>query len=188
MKPHQLVLLAAVGEGALVVVAVVWSRLREIPLSWGGLPEGVWAGAAGAVVLALVNWYLLRRAPEVAGIGAIRRLYQHTLKPAFGGLGAVDVLVISVAAGVGEELLFRGVLQPEVGLVPASLIFGLLHTGGSGTMAFGIWVAFMGAALGGLAVWTDGLLAPIIAHAVYDAAAMTYIRWDTRSSVSESDL
>lgn len=183
MKSHQLAWLATAGEGALVLVALVWAELRGIPLTGGGVIEGVLVGAGAAVGLALLNWYLLRRAPEIAGVAAIRRLYHSSLRPMFGGITSGDVLVISVAAGVGEELLFRGVLQPEVGLLPASLIFGLLHTGGSGTLAFGAWVAVMGGVLGGLAVWTDGLLAPVIAHAAYDAAAMTYIRWDARSSV-----
>ena len=35
----------------------------------------------------------------------------------------------------------------------------------------------MGAALGWLAAATGGLLAPIVAHALYDAAALVHIRW-----------
>ena len=87
------------------------------------------------------------------------------------------MIVISVAAGVGEELLFRGALQAEAGLVTASIVFGLLHIGGRDTMVFGGWVMVMGAGLGGLAVATGGLLAPIVAHSAYDAAAIAYCRW-----------
>ena len=88
-----------------------------------------------------------------------------------------DVVVISIAAGIGEELFFRGVLQPEIGLVPASIVFGLLHMGGRGTFAFGCWVAVMGLALGMLANISEGLVGPIVAHAAYDAAAIGYLRW-----------
>ena len=95
----------------------------------------------------------------------------------FARIGLREVIVIAAAAGIGEELLFRGVLQPEIGLIPASLVFGVLHMGGRGTLAFGCWVAIMGAALGWLAAATGGLLAPIVAHALYDAAALVYIRW-----------
>ena len=184
MKSHQLVLLATVGEGALIVVAVVWAELRGISLVWGSVPRGLGFGVLAAVVLALAHWYLLVRAPETSGVRAIRRLYHDSLKPTFGQLGWLDLVVISVAAGIGEEMLFRGVLQPEVGVWLASLIFGLMHTGGSGTLAFGLWVAVMGLVLGGLAIWTGGLLAPVVAHAVYDAAAMTYIRWDAGAEAS----
>ena len=44
-------------------------------------------------------------------------------------------------------------------------------------MAFGVWVVLMGAMLGTLVIWTDGLLAPIGAHAAYDVGALAYIRW-----------
>ena len=174
---RSLVALAIAGEGALVVVALVWQRLRGLPLEIGGLSEGVVVGVAAAAVFALANWYLLCRAPILPGVTAVRRLYRTMFKPLFDGVGPVDLVVISVAAGIGEELLFRGVLQTEFGVVTASLVFGLLHMGGSGTFAFGCWVAVMGGALGGLAVWTHGLLAPIVAHAAYDAAALAYIRW-----------
>jgi len=36
-------------------------------------------------------------------------------------------LLLAIAAGVGEELLFRGALQPVFGLLPTSLIFALIH-------------------------------------------------------------
>ena len=173
-------LLALVGEGGLVVVAVLWSTWRGIPLEWGEPRSSVAIGLAIAALLALANWYLLVRAPERFGVATVRRLYRDVLKPTFGRISALDAVVVSIAAGVGEELLFRGVMQPEIGLLPTSLVFGILHTGGSETMAFGLWVAVMGAALGGLAIWTDGLLAPVVAHAAYDAAAFTYIRWDAR--------
>ena len=96
----------------------------------------------------------------------------------FANLSVTEIAVISAVAGIGEELLFRGVLQSELGLFSASVLFGLAHMGGGGTLAFGCWVMVMGGMLGILAIVTEGLLAPIIAHAVYDAAAMSYIRWD----------
>lgn len=37
-------------------------------------------------------------------------------------------VAIAVSAGVGEELFFRGALQPKFGLVLTSLCFALLHT------------------------------------------------------------
>ena len=179
MRPARLLALAIAGEAVLVLVAVVWMGLRDIPirLGAGGWPRGVVIGGLAAGGLAIVKLYLLCRAPAVPGVPAVCRLYRDTLRPLFGAIGLRDVVVISVAAGVGEELLFRGAVQPELGLVPASIIFGVLHMGGRGTVAFGCWVAVMGGVLGWLALWTEGLLAPIVAHTAYDAAALAYIRW-----------
>ena len=61
-----------------------------------------------------------------------------------------------MAAGLGEEWLFRGVLQPLVGLVAASVLFGLAHVGGRTMLPFGVWASVMGLVLGGLAIVTGG--------------------------------
>ena len=186
MSPSFLVRLALLGEGALVVVALMWLRVRGIPLLWGGAFEGLLVGCCAVAALSAANLYLLRGALELPGVRAIRRLYLNTLQPLFGGLSGIQIAIISVAAGVGEELLFRGVLQPEFGLIPAGVIFGLLHMGGRGTLAFGLWAMAMGSVLGLLAVWTNGLLAPIVAHAVYDAAAMRYIAMEPVVAIQRS--
>ena len=177
-SPNSLLRLALAGELLLVLLALGWARYRSLPLNVAGgpWPRDAAIGAGAAAALAIVNQGLLCRAPAVRPVRAIRRVYRDLLKPAFAGIGVREVVVISLAAGIGEELLFRGVLQPEIGLIPASLIFGALHTGGRGTLAFGCWVALMGAALGWLAAATGGLVAPIVAHALYDAAALVYIR------------
>jgi membrane protease YdiL (CAAX protease family) len=183
MHSISLLRLAIVGEGLLVLIAFVWARWREIVFVLGGATEGILIGLMTALGLGAANYYLLRGAPDLAGVRSIRRLYVEELKPIFGNCSASEITIISLAAGIGEELLFRGVLQTEMGLLPASMIFGLFHmvspsSGGSGGMVYGCWVMLMGGALGGLAIWTGGLMAPIVAHAVYDAAAMSYMRWD----------
>ena len=171
--------LALAGELLLVLLALVWARWRGIPLDAGAGPwrHDAGAGVLAAAALAVFNYGLLCHAPAIRAVRAIRGVYRDLLKPLFARVGPLEVIVIAAAAGIGEELLFRGVLQPEIGLIPASLVFGALHMGGRGTLAFGCWVAIMGAALGWLAAATGGLLAPIVAHALYDAAALVYIRW-----------
>ena len=177
MRSISLLRLAIFGEGLLVLIALVWARWRETSFILGGAAEGVIIGSMAAAGLGAANYYLLCGAPDIAGVRSIRRLYVEGLRPIFRNLSAREITVISLVAGIGEELLFRGVLQTEMGLLPASVIFGLLHMGGSGTLVFGCWVMLMGGVLGGLAIWTGGLLAPIVAHALYDAAAMSFIRW-----------
>lgn len=47
-------------------------------------------------------------------------------------LGSFDTvwkwLLLATAAGLGEELLFRGALQPIFGIIPVSLVFALSHS------------------------------------------------------------
>ena len=175
----ELLRLALAGELLLVLLALAWAEYRDLPL---GLTGGAWirdaaAGVIAAAAFAAANYGLLCHAPPLRPVRTIRRTYRELLKPLFAGIGVREVVVVSIAAGIGEELLFRGALQPEIGLIPASLVFGALHMAGRDTLAFGCWVAVMGAALGWLANATGGLLAPILAHALYDAAALIYIRW-----------
>ncbi len=99
-------------------------------------------------------------------------------------LSAVELILISIAAGVGEELLFRGWLmyflasptgEPagmvEMGaaLVASSIAFGLVHPI---TKLYVVLAAIMGVYFGLLVILTDNLLIPITAHAAYDAAQL----------------
>ena len=161
----------------MALVALAWMGLRRLPLELGPPLLGLVAGTVAAGVFALMNLYLLRAAPAVAAVRSIRRLYYEVLKPLFADLRAFEVVLIGLVAGIGEELLFRGAIQAEIGVVPASLLFGAMHIGGGGTIVFGCWAALFGLALGWLAIGTGGLLAPVVAHAVYDTVALAYIRW-----------
>ena len=161
-----------------MVIALTWAVLRGLPLEVGNIAPAVVLGFLTAAVFMLVNWYLLRLAPDVIGVREFRGIYKTTLKPTFRKVKVFDIVVISAAAGIGEELFFRGVLQPEIGVLFAALIFGLLHTGGRGTWIYGMWVAMMGAVLGVVTIVSGGLLAAILAHTTYDAVALFYIRSD----------
>ncbi len=178
MLAGRLLVVALAGEGLLAGVGLVWMRLRGFPIGPGDPVAGLVLGLGASVVLAGVNYAVLRLAPPVRPVRAIRGLYREVLRPVFAQVRPLEVAVLSLAAGVGEELLFRGAVQAEFGLVVASAVFGLAHIGGRSSALFGMWVMVMGLGLGGLAHVTGGLLAPIVAHAAYDAAAISYMRWD----------
>lgn len=79
------------------------------------------------------------------------------------GLG--EVIVLSMASAIGEELLFRGALLQLIGIHLSSLVFGFMHYGGKRPfLLWGIIGWIMGYLLGGLFLVTGSLLAPILAH------------------------
>lgn len=91
-------------------------------------------------------------------------------------------LWIAVAAGFCEELLFRGALQPLLGIWITSILFVLAHTRAYRftnlskrvlMQAFGIF--FVSVFLGFLANYT-GLMTAMIVHAVMDIAGLYTIR------------
>ena len=154
-----------VGESLLAGVALTWIRLRGLAVTVGEPVTGLWLGGGAAVVLAASNYAVLRRAPPIQPVRAIRRLYRETLRPLFATVRPHEIAAVSLAAGLGEELLFRGAVQAEFGVVAASVLFGVAHIGGRSSLVFGLWVVVMGLGLGGLAHVTGGLLAPVVAHA-----------------------
>ena len=187
MDPRRLLIFALLAEAAVAAFGMAWIQLRALPLIPGPLLPGTVLGAAGAAVLAFVNFMLLRWAPDLPVIRSLRRVYREVFRPLFSRIGVRETILISMAAGVGEELLFRGAVQQEWGLIPASLLFGAAHFGGTGTLGFAVWAAAIGGFLGWLALAAQGLLAPVVAHMLYDALALAYIRWGRELSADSVD-
>lgn len=180
--PSRILKWAIIGESSFVILGVAWIHERGLPWAWSD-PSRVSSAAAiaigllAAAVFAVMAFVLLRVLPEWRPVRAMRRLYRDVMMPLFRRCTPIEIAAISVLAGVGEEVLFRGAAQHEWGLILSSLVFGALHIGGRATVTLGIWAAFLGALLGWLAIATGGLLAPIVAHMAYDALALSYIRW-----------
>lgn len=86
-------------------------------------------------------------------------------------LTAFDRTQASLFAGVGEELLFRGALQPLLGVWLTSVIFVGLHGyfkfQSLGHIAFGLMMFGLSVLLGYLFEYV-GLIAAMSAHAAYD--------------------
>ncbi|MCR9142013.1 MAG: CPBP family intramembrane metalloprotease [bacterium] len=121
---------------------------------------------------------LLARFP----LGPFRMIRTHMdeiIVPLFHKLSVFDLLLISLLAGVGEELLFRGLLQPAIGywtgpvggLVIAGVLFGLAHLI---TPTYAIMAGLMGMVIGWASMVTDNLLTAILIHAAYDFIALTF--------------
>ena len=84
-----------------------------------------------------------------------------------------DLVLVSVFSGIGEEAFFRGALQPVLGVVATSILFGLLHIGPDRRyLAWTLWAVGAGFLFGFLYEWTGGLLAPMTAHVLHNAATL----------------
>ena len=176
MTSRKVLLVALATQGGLILVSWWCARAFDLPPRWG-LPErDIAVGVVAAAGLAAVNHTLLTRAPSNWIVDGVRAIFHDTIVPLFGSLGPLSAVAIGAAAGVGEEWFFRGIVQPIVGVAPASVLFGLAHVGGMRMLPFGVWATGMGLIMAALAVVTGGLLAPIVAHGVYDMLALHYIR------------
>jgi membrane protease YdiL (CAAX protease family) len=68
-----------------------------------------------------------------AGLGLIRMPFMEPVEAKYRTLiGSIritwpDIIFLSICAGVGEEILFRGGVQPHLGVWPTSILFVALH-------------------------------------------------------------
>ncbi|MCA9545491.1 MAG: CPBP family intramembrane metalloprotease [Myxococcales bacterium] len=78
-----------------------------------------------------------------------------------------DAFGLAAMSALAEELLFRGLLQPRIGLVAVSLVFGLLHLPNTRSrLPWPIMAVVMGFVFGGLFEWRGNLVVPVTAHFV----------------------
>jgi uncharacterized protein len=104
-------------------------------------------------------------------------LVEERIAPVFAGCRPAELALIAAMAGLGEELLFRGVLQPALAehilpwlaAVVVGLSFGAVHWI---TPTYAALAGIVGTYLGILALVSGNLLAPIVAHALYDLVAL----------------
>jgi len=183
--------MAVLFEGGLALVAVGLGWLFDLrPLEAIQLePAAVLWGFVGAAPLYAI--FLLFDRYPVGPLRQIKDLLAEMLGPVFAQCRKIDLALVALMAGLGEELLFRGLLLPLtggdsflLGLLISSLIFGLAH---AVTWSYVVLAALAGAFFALQWHYTGNLLTPIITHAVYDYLAFVKIARDQRPS-AENDI
>ena len=163
----SVVKLALFFYGTLFAVALAWS-------TWSGRSVFYASQAAAEEGIAPLLDTALGLVVAAATIGLSRQITERTqwgdamgraLAELVGKRSLRDCIVLAVVSGVAEEAFFRGVLQPALGWLLASLVFGLVHF--VPKRALLPWTGFAlaaGLVLGALFESTGNLVAPIVAH------------------------
>jgi membrane protease YdiL (CAAX protease family) len=173
---------ACTFEASLILVAVVLGWIAGIdPFAALSFSEpAILYGVLGTLPLVLV--FLALQVAPIKSLQAIRQLLMETLVSRLFALHWTDLLVLAAIAGVAEEVLFRGVLQPwlerawglQAGLWLSSALFGLVHFI---TPAYALLATLVSVYLGlSLDVGESrNLLTPIVIHGLYDFLAFLII-------------
>ena len=164
------------GEGGFVIVAMVWARWRGVRI-----PFWIDVGSVGVALLATagllaVNFSLYFLGKRTGHPASVHTFLESEVFPLFRRASVADLLGVAALVGLGEELLFRGVLQDELGIWIASAIFGLPHGPSRELWPLAVWATGMGVFLGALYQASGNLFIPALAHALYDGAALLYVR------------
>ena len=168
---------ALAGTAGLGVIAYLLSILTQTPLA----PQFRWSlqdfliGVAGAAPpIALLAWFMTTSQKTLAR-------FRQSQIDFFSQIGfrftLPRIVVMSLFAGVFEELLFRGVLQTglakvvplAVAILLSNLIFGAVHWR---TALYATLAGLIGVWIGVFFAFTGNLLTPMTTHAVYDLAAL----------------
>jgi membrane protease YdiL (CAAX protease family) len=133
-----------------------------------------------AAVIPLVLMFLAMLRWPIGPLRRVKRFLEVDVVPLLERSSWAEIALVAVAAGVGEEMLFRGVVQPWLGsrigtaggLCIAALLFGLLHPI---SVVYMVIAALLGLYLGALWLLGGNLLMVIVTHALFDFIALAYL-------------
>jgi uncharacterized protein len=175
---------AALFEGGLAVLALCigWA-LNRPPLATFHLNAlGLSLGLIATLPLLGLLWLCTKS--KWRAFARILQVLDETLIPLFRQCTIIELAVISLLAGLGEEMLFRDILQgwladnigapsgPAIGLTVSAVIFGLLH---SVTPTYALLAGGIGLYFGAIWLASGNLIVPIVSHALYDFLALLYL-------------
>jgi len=180
-----------ISECALLLIALTLGRLGGVsPFEQLRLDaRGAGAGLIAALpMLALLLWCLRTTWRPMLRLVT---LVEERLGPHLANASASGIVLLAALAGIGEELLFRGVIQAWLAerlplwlaVAGASLLFGIGHWLSASYAAL---AAAIGAYLGLVFLLSGNLLASIVAHAAYDVVALFVLVRRATATVGET--
>lgn len=142
------------------------TRLGWVKPTWGQVGIGL-----GLVVFSFVYdllWSLVTH-NQAGDLASKLSAYNSGTFNAGGGFEAAVILALATAicAGVGEETLIRGALQPVFGILPAAFLHGILHAQFSHAPVFILQVAIWSCCMGLVRRYTN-TTTTIIGHAGFN--------------------
>jgi len=184
-ESRRLVVVGIIFEGGLVFVAIVLAWILGLPqpaqyISLDAMAIG-WGIIASVPMLLMM---LLMVHTRLAVFANALRVIEEQILPVVRRWTIWEMAILSILAGIGEELLIRGVVQVALGgqdeswvgittgVLGSGFVFGLLHLL---NVTYAMIAAAYGVYLGSVWLVSDNLLVPILAHAVYDFFAMLYL-------------
>lgn len=176
VSTRQILTAALAVQAVALAIALAGFHFAGISVSWSTdeIPLAIALGVAGALASYWIGRAITRSSTSA---GTTLRNHCEKLHQVFCHLNWWEIGVLAVTAGVCEELLFRGFLQPWiasfstplVGLLVASVVFGLLHCV---SFIYFLITAVMGLILGAVYWLSENLLTVIVWHGVYDLIAL----------------
>lgn len=163
LSRSQLLVAMAATALILLLVARIWTFFEPLRFPSAFVWSDIGLGTAIGLSISAISVLVYKLWP------AYRRSADYYLDFVLAPLKPSDAIWIGLLPGMSEELLFRGVMLPAVGLnatglLISSLCFGVLHMSSQQQWPYAVWASMIGLVLGGSALFTGNLLVPIVAH------------------------
>lgn len=169
------------GLGAVIIPFVrkvsVMEFISGIEKHWLQVVIGIGFG----FVSAKASWQIV----ELPLLAKTKFFFVRLIKPL--QLSTLEIIFISICAGVGEELFFRGAIQPLLGIWMTSILFVLLHGYlNPFNMPMTYYGIYMVLVIGVLGLMTEhfGILTAMIAHTIIDVMLLTEL---SRASLPDEE-
>ena len=167
------------ASASAVSLALLWrgNSPFDYPEPWLSLPPVASHVYSISIGLAFGGLVVFSTRIFVTRFAWARHLHSE-LRPVARELTATGILAVAAFSALGEELWFRGLLQPWAGLWLQALAFGVVHSQlrGPSRWAWVSWAAVMGLAFGAIFALTGSLAGPIAAHALINGLNLSYLK------------
>lgn len=153
------------GLGFFFIPYVRETSVFQFILGFKKLWLQVAVGLVFGIITARAGWQIV----ELPKLFKIKVFFSQIIKPL--NLTTTEIIIISLCAGIGEEMFFRGVLQPVMGIWATSILFVLLHgylnPFNLPLTYYGIYMVFV---IGVIGLFTEnfGIITAMVAHAAID--------------------
>jgi len=177
LSRSQVLIAMAVTAIIFLGISKGWVYITDIPmveLYWqpehGAIGLGIGVGVALLSSLIYEVWESYRIAAQ--------EYLEMVLKP----LEPIDLIWLGLLPGLSEEMLFRGVALPALGmngvaLIVTSVIFGALHMASTKHLSYTVWAIAVGMMLGAVTMYTNNLLSAIVAHVLTNSLSGIIWKW-----------
>jgi len=180
------------GQSALIVVAALFATILSTANYGLGSGFAITSQAVQSGAIATIPLFVLAYVLDFVekGVPALQDVTKATQRSVLALLGRKrkpiialgTALALGAAAGIGEEMLFRGVLQEalatrfgdSLAVISSSIIFGLLH---AVTPLYAALASLASFFFGFLYLQSSNLAVPIICHGLYDVGALLWAHW-----------
>jgi uncharacterized protein len=139
---------------------------------------GLGAGAAVVTIDVLLMKFLPKRYYDDGGLN--ERIFKNR--------SVIQILLIAATVAVSEEVLFRGVIQTNTGLILSSIIFAVVHYRYLFNWFLFTNIILLSFLIGYIYMVTNNLVVTIVMHFVIDFVLGLIIKFRTQAAIGGTDI